>query len=237
MRVWVELGTEGAARGASRGDIVVVVDALRASVTITAALTAGARAVIPVETVEEAMTYRERAGFYLAGERHSVPVPGFDFGNSPTELLRHAGQLVGNVVVLTTSHGTRCVQSAREGASAVLVGSLPNASAAAKIAYQAAQAQCCDVTLVAAGIADGSRAEEDDYAVAVLAGALADLGAETRLPPPSGAAERAFQRGAHGQRLIRLGYGADVDLCASLDVFGVAGVLRKEGFFAIGAEA
>jgi 2-phosphosulfolactate phosphatase len=144
--------------------------------------------------------------------------------------LDHAGQLAGNTLVLTTSHGTRCVQSAREGACAVLVGSLPNASAAAKGAHHLARVHGCDVTLVAAGTADGSRAEEDDYAVAFLAGALAALGAEAHLAAPSSPAGYAFHQGAHGQRLVRLGYGKDVDLCASLDIFEVAGVLTQEGF-------
>jgi 2-phosphosulfolactate phosphatase len=230
MHVWAELGPEGAARAAARGDVVVVVDALRASVTITAALAAGARAVMPVQTVEEALIYRSRRpGVCLAGERNTLPVPGFDFGNSPTELLRHADRLVDKTLVLTTSHGTRCVESAREGACAVLAGSLPNVSAVARGAHRLARSQGCDVTLVAAGADGGEPAEEDEYTVRVLARALADLGLENQVPPPSAPVERFFHQGVHGRRLARLGYGQDVDLCASLDVFDAVGVLIGEG--------
>jgi 2-phosphosulfolactate phosphatase len=237
MHVWAESGEQGAARGAARGDVVVVVDALRASVTITAALAAGVRRVVPVQTVEEAMAFRLDPGVYLAGERNTLPVPGFDFGNSPTELLRHADQLAGKTLVLTTSHGTRCIHSARPNARSILVGSLPNASAVAAAAYRMAEAHGCGVSLVAAGTGDGWPAEEDDYAVALLAQALAKRGAETQLRPPRGPAAVAFHQGTHGRRLHRLGYGEDVDLCASLDVFDVVGVLDDEGFAPLEAQA
>jgi phosphosulfolactate phosphohydrolase-like enzyme len=36
--------------------------------------------------------------------------------------------------------------------------------------------------------------------------------------------------------LIDLGYAEDVDLCASVDVFEVAGVLGQEGFYAMGGK-
>jgi 2-phosphosulfolactate phosphatase len=237
MRVWAESGAEGAARAAGRGDVVVVVDALRASVTITAALATGARMVIPVQTVEEALAYRSLPGFLVAGERNSVPVPGFDFGNSPSELLRYAERLNGQTLVLTTSHGTRCVESARQGACAVVVGSLPNAAAVAEAAHFLARQRGCDVSLVAAGMGHREPAKEDDYAVALLAEELASLGAEIPLPRPCMSVEEAFRCGPHGQRLVRLGYGEDVDLCARLNIFAIVGVLKGEGFVAMRVEA
>jgi phosphosulfolactate phosphohydrolase-like enzyme len=92
------------------------------------------------------------------------------------------------------------------------------------------------VTLVAAGASKGEPAGEDDYAVAVLASELVGLGVEAHLQPPSGPVERAFHQGLHGQRLTSLGYGDDVDLCASLNIFNVVGVLTDEGFVSMGAE-
>jgi 2-phosphosulfolactate phosphatase len=237
MRVWAELGEEGATRAAGRGDVVVVVDALRASVTITAALAAGVRMVIPVQTVEEAMAYRSLPGFLVAGERNSLPVPGFDFGNSPGELLRCTERLAGQVLVLTTSHGTRCVESARRGASEVLVGSLPNVTAVTVAAHLLAGQRGCDVSLVAAGTGHQERAKEDDYAVALLAAELASLGADISLRRSSTPAQEAFLRGPHGRRLVRLGYGEDVDLCARLNIFDVVGVLKGEGFVAMRVKA
>ena len=235
MYVWAELGVEGARRAAARGDVTVLVDALRSSVTITAALAAGARRVIPVRTVEEARAYLARPGFRVAGERGGAQVPGFDYGNSPSQLLRHAEQIRDQTLILTTSNGTPCIQAAREGARALLVGSLPNAAAVTTTAFILAQAHGCDIALLAAG-GDGRPAVEDDLAVAALAAALAARGAEADIPPPSipAPAESTFRDGPNGRRLAELGYAEDVALCARTDLFGVVGVLQGGEGFALG---
>ena len=230
MYVWAELGVEGARRAAARGDVTVLVDALRSSVTITAALAAGARRVIPVRTVEEARAYLARPGFRVAGERGGAQVPGFDYGNSPSQLLRHAEQIRDQTLILTTSNGTPCIKAAREGARALLAGSLPNATAVTTTAFILAQAHGCDITLLAAG-GDDRPAVEDDLAVAVLAAALAARGAEADMPLPSIPAGSAFRDGPNGRRLAELDYAEDVALCARTDLFSVVGVLQGgEGF-------
>ncbi|HEX8831130.1 MAG TPA: 2-phosphosulfolactate phosphatase, partial [Longimicrobium sp.] len=72
------------------GDIaertVVVIDALRASSTIVEALAAGAKALFPVASIEEALRLANTLGrdeVLLCGERKSLPIEGFDLGNSP----------------------------------------------------------------------------------------------------------------------------------------------------------
>ncbi len=236
MQVWIERGTQGAARAAARGDVVVVVDALRASVTITAALAAGARQVVTVLTVEEAMAYRAQPGFVLAGERNSLPVPSFDLGNSPTELLDHADLIRHKSMVLTTSNGTRCVQAARPGARAVLTGSLPNADALIRETLRLAGERGGDVSLVAAGTRRGEPAAEDEYTVNLLAAKLGVEGGgdESSL---AASAKEVFRDSPHGRRLAGLGFGADVELCARLNVFDVACVFVDGGFVAIGVKA
>lgn len=229
MRVWTELGEAGASRAAGRGDVVVLVDALRASVTITAALAVGACRVIPVLEVDQARAYLGQRGFLVAGERQAQKVPGFDLGNSPAELLRQADRLRGQTLVLTTSNGTRCVEAAREGACAVLAGSLPNAQAVTGAAYRLAAAHGRDITLLAAGQRDGP-AVEDEYSAAVLAGRLTGLGAEADVSEPTMTAEVAFCDTPHGRRLVRLGYGQDLELCRTTDLWEVVGVLQGDGF-------
>ena len=68
--------------------MVLVVDVLRASTSIAAALANGARAVVPIEGVDEAIMRArtlERSEVLLAGERKMAPIRGFDLGNSPRE--------------------------------------------------------------------------------------------------------------------------------------------------------
>ncbi len=229
MNVWRELGVAGARQAAARGDVVVLVDVLRASVTITVALSLGASRVLAVESLEEARSYLSRPGFCVAGERNTLKVPGFDFGNSPAELLSRAQELRGKSLLLTTSNGTRCVAAAREGAKAILVGCLPNAHAVVRAAYQLAGREACDVALLAAG-QDGEPAAEDEFAVALLARELSVLGAQSHVPTVEGVAADVFGASPHGQKLARLGYGEDVALSARMNILDTVGVFHEGSF-------
>ena len=71
------------------GKTTVVIDVLRASSTIVAALSNGAREVVPVATVEFAV--KVSGGMFggqtlLGGERNTKKIEGFALGNSPLEL-------------------------------------------------------------------------------------------------------------------------------------------------------
>ena len=75
---------EGArnARGA-----VVIIDVFRAFSTACYAFANGARRIIPVADIAHARKLRESdPGLILMGERGGKKLPGFDFGNSPTEI-------------------------------------------------------------------------------------------------------------------------------------------------------
>jgi 2-phosphosulfolactate phosphatase len=232
VRVWTELGAAGAGRSARRGDVVVIVDALRASTTIIAALRAGARRVLTVLTVEEAEAYLERPGFRVAGERGGARLPRFHYGNSPTELWDHRADIAGQILVLTTSNGTRCIQSALTGASALLVGSPVNASAVAQIACALAQEQRCDVTLVQAGL-QGRPTDEDTFSARLIAGQMLERGAVAAQPIPRVRPEDSLDVFMHAEpaaRLTALGYAQDIPFCARTDVWDTVPIYRSDGF-------
>ena len=63
-------------------DVSIMVDALRASSTITVALNKFKR-IIPCFTPEEAFDLKVKTGGVLAGERGGKQIEGFDIGNSP----------------------------------------------------------------------------------------------------------------------------------------------------------
>ena len=63
-------------------DVSIMVDALRASTTITLALDNFKR-IIPCFTPEEALDLKENIGGVLAGERNGKQIEGFELGNSP----------------------------------------------------------------------------------------------------------------------------------------------------------
>ena len=114
-------GESGARIAARSGSVVVVVDAFRASTTIAVLVSKGAR-VVPVASVEAAASAETD---FRIGERGSAKVAGFDFGNSPTEIL---GSEIppGSTVALSTTNGTRVVEAAR-GASTIVTGAFVNA--------------------------------------------------------------------------------------------------------------
>ncbi|MDH4138855.1 MAG: 2-phosphosulfolactate phosphatase, partial [Anaerolineae bacterium] len=176
MNVFLKVGAPGAREAAARSDVVVVIDALRASVTITSALVVGAVKVIPVVTITEARAYLDQEGYLVAGERGGVQIEGFHFGNSPTELWRQAAEVRGKTLILTTSSGTRCVEAAQEGAGAILAGALPNATALAQAAFDLAGERGRELSLVAAGF-NGQATVEDLFAARLIAHRLAGMGA------------------------------------------------------------
>ncbi len=59
--------------------LVILVDILRATSTITAALYHEAKVIKPVATVEEALLFKDQ-GYLVAGERQGLPLEGFDLG-------------------------------------------------------------------------------------------------------------------------------------------------------------
>jgi 2-phosphosulfolactate phosphatase len=91
---------------------VVVVDVLRATSVISTAFMEGVEAVIPVQTLDEALSYKGKEGYIVAAERNAKPIEGFDFGNSPFHYIN--ADVAGEILVLTTTNGTKAIHNARE---------------------------------------------------------------------------------------------------------------------------
>lgn len=105
---------------------VVILDVLRASSSIVAALQAGARCILPFQNVEDALQAHSRfpsGESLLAGERHGLPLPGFDLGNSPRGFARE--RVCGKVICFSTTNGTAAIAAAA-GAKEVLIGCINN---------------------------------------------------------------------------------------------------------------
>jgi 2-phosphosulfolactate phosphatase len=156
--------------------IAVVIDVFRAFSVAAYAFDAGAARVLPVAEIEDATALGRRfPGAVLAGERHARRLPGFDIGNSPTE-IRAIG-LRGRVLVHTTHAGTQGLVNAT-GADEVLTGAFVNISAVCRYILASAPQH---VSLVRMGHEARERCAEDDlYAECLrllLLGEPAPLGA------------------------------------------------------------
>lgn len=149
--------------------IAVVIDVFRAFSLAAHAFARGAARILPVADVEEARALkREHPEWLLVGERHARRLPGFDCGNSPTELAEL--DVVGRTLIHTTHAGTQGLASAT-AASEVLTGALVNAGAIARY-LRARNPQ--EVTLIRMGHEARERCEEDDLCAELLVTRLRD---------------------------------------------------------------
>jgi len=148
--------------------VAVVIDVFRAFSVACYATDAGARRIHPVADLDEARALKRRHPDWIAiGERHARRVPGFDLGNSPTDVL--AAGLAGRTVIHTTHAGTQGLRAAA-GADEVLTGSLVNAAAICRYIERRRPAT---VSLVRMGHEAVRRCDEDDLCAALLAARLA----------------------------------------------------------------
>lgn len=110
----------------SRG-LTVIIDVFRAFSTACYAFGGGIKCIFPVGDLKIAYEMKElNPEYILVGERHEKKPEGFDFGNSPSQLLK--GNLNGRSMVHTTSSGTQGIANATQ-ATEILTGSFVNANA------------------------------------------------------------------------------------------------------------
>lgn len=167
MRLDVAFAPRELAPGEVADRIVVVVDVLRATTSICAALDRGARAVIATADAAEALRLAQALGaddVVLAGERQLAPIPGFQLGNSPREMT--AAAVAGKTVIMTTTNGTQALL-ATAGAREVIVGAAVNLTAAGDYLRRALDADG-DLLILCAG-RDNAFALDDAF----IAGSLA----------------------------------------------------------------
>ena len=136
--------------------IAVIIDVFRAF-SVEAYLTAkGAGKIIPVGDMQIAYDMKkENPDVILIGERGSKKLPGFDYGNSPSEIENV--DFVGKTVVHTTSSGTQGIANAKN-AEVIVTGSLVNAKA---IAEYIKREGFEDISLVGMGLGGKMPSDED----------------------------------------------------------------------------
>ena len=229
------------------GRIVVVIDVLRAASTVATALSNGARAVYPFESVEETArrgAEMDRDAVRMAGERRMVRIPGFDFGNSPLEFTRAA--VAGRSVLYTTTNGTAALV-ATHGARECLFAAFINVSATIEAVHRAALAGS-DVTVICAGTERRVALEDAVCAGRIVrsllerdrggaaapvetsgAGPFADVVlsdsahvAQTIERPYVASVAALADDATHARALCAAGFREDVDYCLGIDTVPVA---------------
>jgi 2-phosphosulfolactate phosphatase len=170
-----------------RHAVCVVFDVLRATSTFVTALHHGAKAIVPVSEIAEALALRrQQPDILLGGERDGVKIRAgqtggidFDLGNSPREYTPE--KVRGKTIVSTTTNGTRALRACA-GAKTVLAASFLNLAATAKFVREQ---QSTEVLLVCAGTRENIATED-----VLAAGELSELLLNTLSLDPGAPASR-----------------------------------------------
>jgi len=147
--------------------ITVIIDVFRAFSVANYVFANGVEKIILVAEPETAFEYREQnPGNILIGERGGKIIPGFDFGNSPTEVENV--DFSGKCVIHTTTNGIQGVIHAVQ-AMEIITGSFTNAEA---ICNYLKSKNPEKVSLVAMGFKNSEFRDEDslcaDYIESLL---------------------------------------------------------------------
>lgn len=200
--------------------ITVIIDVFRAFSVEAYFLHRGAEKIIPVGDADLAYRLKEQnPDMLLVGERHGKILPGFDCGNSPSQLLLLDAE--GKTVIHTTSAGTQGIANAIH-ADEILGCSLLTAKATAEYIKKSG---ATDVSLVCMGLEALSQTEEDNlcayYIKSILEGTEIDMPTEIeKLKTTSGA--KFFDKEQND-----VFPKADFHMCTELDKFNFVLKLEK----------
>jgi 2-phosphosulfolactate phosphatase len=213
--------------------IVVIIDVLRATSTITTALYNGATSVIPVATVPRCVELGKALGGITAGERDGKVAEGLSYGNSPFEYPRDF--IEGKVLVLTTTNGTKLLHMALDqGADEIITGSFPNLSAVCDYLIKSGK----DVVLGCSAWKDRINMEDTLFAGAVVSRVKEHFTIECdssklaeSLYHEAGIDRFEFMQkrnATHYQRLMRYELENDIRYCLTEDVANVLPIFHDD---------
>lgn len=107
--------------------LAVVIDVFRAFTVEPYLINNGAKKLIPVGDMQIAYDYKKKDNnCILIGERNGIILPGFDYGNSPSQIENI--DFSGKTIIHTTSCGTQGIVKSIN-AKEIITGSLVNAKA------------------------------------------------------------------------------------------------------------
>jgi len=218
--------------------IVVVIDILRATSSITYGIENGAEAIIPVANVEDCLAFRDK-GYLLAAERNGEVVKGYDFGNSPFSYTKE--KVEGKTIVLTTTNGTKALHLANKKAHQVVIGAFLNLDSLCT--YLAAENK--NVLLLCAGWKDQFNLEDTLFAGAVVNKLRqnfehfddSSVAAEDLYLLAKDDLRKYLYKSSHSHRLAQLNIEDDVVFCLQLNICEAIPVLEGERLVALNLSA
>jgi len=214
---------------------VIVVDVLRASTTVVAALFNGAREIIPVGSIESAVKISGSLFGDVTlrgGERNGKIIQGFNLGNSPLEYSE--ATVRGKSIIFCTTNGSVAMVKSRYARTMAVAGFV-NISAIVEFVKSLQS----DIFLLCAGRppATGGFSLEDAVCAGMIVQRLAaEKSLSLELTDPSLAAQSLYKSYGrsllkmlkntdHGKYLMEIGFANDIKLCAQTDAMPIVPVL------------
>lgn len=214
-----------------RGKNIVVIDVLRSSTTIAVALSNGAREIIPVESIENAVKISGSLFGDVTlrgGERNGKMIQGFNLGNSPLEYTE--ATVKGKSIIFCTTNGSVAMYKSRF-AQNLAVGSFVNMTRVVEFIRNVGS----DFLLICAGRANAfsNFSLEDAVCAGMMVNSLAGAKNTTIELTDSALATRALYKTygrsllkmmkttEHGRYLIDIGFLEDVRIAAEVDTVPV----------------
>jgi 2-phosphosulfolactate phosphatase len=230
MRLELIPTVDGIKEDELKGKMVIIIDVLRATSVITTALSNGAKEIIPIIEVEEALALcKTSENSLLGGERKALKIEGFDLSNSPLDY--NCSIVKGKTIILSTTNGTKAIHHSL-CADEIIIGCMLNSKAAAKHVCNGQ----LDVVIICAGTY--GKFSLDDY---ICAGKIIFECIKLKaieLEDFAAAAYMAYKdnkdmllgylkMASHYQYLLSLGLEEDIKYCFIEDLFDVVPVVVK----------
>jgi len=211
---------------------VVVVDVLRSSASIVTALHNGAKEIIPVNNIENAVKISSSLFsdvMLRAGERNGKMIEGFNLGNSPREYTSHA--VKGKSIIFMTSNGSVAMIKGRY-AKNLLVAGFINLSTVVLFLKQLKN----DFIIICAGKGNKFCIEDAVCAGRLITQLQSEIEEELILDDASAAAValsknfgksilKILKSSEHGKYLSDIGFAEDLKVCAEIDAIQVLPIL------------
>lgn len=221
--------------------VVIMIDVLRASTTICAALNNGAKEVIASESLEKAVkiySTLDKDMRFLGGERNCEKPTGFDAGNSPKEYTSESVE--GRNVIITTTNGTKLFQKAKR-AKVKIIGSFVNFNAVLNfikgvVSVNQENDEVTNICILCAGT-DGRMSYEDTLCAGAFIKEISDNYYSNSITDTAHAAKTLFEinkdylnefilKTQHSLKLIDLGLTEDIETALSFDKYDVLPVIH-----------
>ncbi|MBI5477039.1 MAG: 2-phosphosulfolactate phosphatase [Ignavibacteriales bacterium] len=211
---------------------LVVIDVLRASTTIAMALQNGAKEIMPVGSIENAVKISGSlfGGVTLrAGERNSKMIEGFNLGNSPKEFTEDV--VKGKSIIFFTTNGTVAIGKGKHAKNLVIAGFV-NLSLVVDFLSTLNE----DIVILCAA-KENTFCVEDAVCAGRIINKMSSLQSIDLLLDDAGIACAMLDKGfgksilkmlkssEHGKYLTEIGFVDDLKICAGLDTVPVLPVL------------